>query len=96
MIRVNENGQVYVKLGYGDVWISSGTVDNAYLMCFEHLKGFIKPGTTLYNQEIDLTNQAVIIDFTDANINVLDSLIEDLTVMRNKKRILQEEVDYKF
>ena len=86
MIEVNDNGQVRVKLGYGDVWISSGIINDLYLLCFEQIEEPVDPDTVLYNQELDFDNQIVIIDFSDADVDTLESIIDNLTVMRNKKR----------
>ena len=92
MIEVNDNGQVRVKLGYGDVWISSGIINDLYLLCFEQAEEPVEPGTTMYNQELNFNSQSVIIDFSDADVDTFDSIIDELTVMRNKKKQLQEEM----
>lgn len=92
MIEVNDNGQVRVKFGYNDVWVNAGVINNLYLMCFEQVKEPVEPGTVLYDQELDFNSQSVIIDFSDADVDTFDSIIDELTFMRNKKRQLQEKV----
>ena len=92
MIDVNENGQVHVKFGYGDVVVSccANPEQNIFALCFEKLKEPVEQGYMEEIESIDMSEQDVIIDFVDSDIDTLEQLIDDLNMIKFfKKRQLK-------
>lgn len=98
MIDVNENGQTHIKLGYNDVCITriSNPEQNVFALCFQQLDEPAEPGLREHNEAFDMAKQDVIIDFTNASIDSLEDMTEDLRVIQFFKESHLEEdyVDY--
>lgn len=84
MINVNENGQVHVKLGYGDVGENCVLYEDGKTcaLCFEQLEKVQQIGATLDN-DFDINNQSVVIEFSENPIESVDLMIERLQVIKN-------------
>lgn len=84
MIEVNDKGQVYVKLGHGDVGEACVIYDdeNVGALCFEQLDYKWEVGS-LVNQDFDIDNQKVIIEFSGDSIRAIDLMISKLKKIKD-------------
>ena len=84
MIEWYDDKQVCVRLGYGDVGENCILYEDGKTcaLCFEQLEKAQQIGATLDN-DFDINNQSVVIEFSENPIESVDLMIERLQVIKN-------------